>query len=437
MGTILLSQARSGPPAEEESLRSGLVRYRYNLVTAARLALESIRAHKLRSFLTLLGVIIGVASVILVGSAIEGLGAYAEESTAKVFGSKTFLVAQIASAVGRQQYFDKLKKNRRIRPEDLKYLNAVTGSQVLYSIYRQRAEDVKHDSNIYENAGILGVSAAMPELRDISLSEGRFFTDQEERSVQHVCTIGQDIRASLFPNSAALGSTLKLKGIDFLVIGIQEKLGSSFGSNLDNSVYIPATVFSRMFGPGQSISIFGRARPETGMALDEALDLTRVALRTRFHIRPGQPDRFDSLTPDAVVSFIDGILGMISAVIVPVTGISLVVGGIVIMNIMLVSVTERTHEIGIRKSLGARQADIRLQFLFEAMFLAASGGAVGVLCGAALTWLLSAVFEITLRVTLPYVALSVFVSSAVGIASGWYPARRAARLDPVEALRSE
>ncbi|HEY1204429.1 MAG: ABC transporter permease [Bryobacteraceae bacterium] len=426
-----------GAPGAGESLRAGLVRYHYELVTASKLGLDSIRAHKLRSFLTLLGVIIGVASVILVGSAIEGLGAYADESTAKVFGSKTFLVAQIASAVGRHEYFDKLKKNRRIRPEDLKYLEAVTGSQVLYSIYRQRSEDVKHESNVYEDASILGVSAALPELRDVTLAEGRFFTEQEERTKQHVCVIGQDIRAGLFPGSPAVGNTLKLSGIDFVVVGLGEKIGSSFGNSMDNFVYIPAPVYARLYGPSLSISIFGRARPETGMELEEALDLTRVALRARFHVRPGQPDRFDTLTPDAVRSFIDQILGMISTVIVPVTGISLVVGGIVVMNIMLVSVTERTHEIGIRKSLGARPSDIRLQFLLEAVFLAAAGGAVGVVCGAAATRLLSALFDITLRVTLPYIALSVLVSSAVGIVSGWYPARRAARLDPVEALRSE
>jgi len=401
-----------GAPGAGESLRAGLVRYHYELVTASKLGLDSIRAHKLRSFLTLLGVIIGVASVILVGSAIEGLGAYADESTAKVFGSKTFLVAQIASAVGRHEYFDKLKKNRRIRPEDLKYLEAVTGSQVLYSIYRQRSEDVKHESNVYEDASILGVSAALPELRDVTLAEGRFFTEQEERTKQHVCVIGQDIRAGLFPGSPAVGNTLKLSGIDFVVVGLGEKIGSSFGNSMDNFVYIPAPVYARLYGPSLSISIFGRARPETGMELEEALDLTRVALRARFHVRPGQPDRFDTLTPDAVRSFIDQILGMISTVIVPVTGISLVVGGIVVMNIMLVSVTERTHEIGIRKSLGARPSDIRLQFLLEAVFLAAAGGAVGVVCGAAATRLLSALFDITLRVTLPYIALSVLVSPA-------------------------
>jgi putative ABC transport system permease protein len=433
-----VSSEVSGLVRYRESVRyRGFVRYRYHLITALRLAFDSIRAHKLRSFLTLLGVIIGVASVVLVGAAIEGLGVYAEESTAKVFGSDTYLIAQIASAVGRKQYFDKLKANRPIRHEDLRYLQAVTGGEILYSAYQQRSEDVKHDSAVYEDASVLGVSSVLPELRDISLSEGRFFTEQEEHAKQPVCVIGYDVRGMLFPSSAALGRALKLSGIDFTVVGVEEKLGSSFGRSLDNSVYIPHTVYTRLYGTAQSIAIFGRARPETGMGLEEALDTTRVALRTRFHARPGKPDRFDTLTPDAIRSFIDDMLGMISAVIVPVTCISLLVGGIVIMNIMLVSVTERTHEIGIRKSLGARQRDIRLQFLIEAVLLAAAGGAVGVLTGAVLTEALAQLFEIRLRVTLPYVALAVFVSSTVGILSGWYPALRAARLDPVEALRSE
>jgi len=162
-----------------------------------------------------------------------------------------------------------------------------------------------------------------------------------------------------------------------------------------------------------------------------------VALRTRFRLGPTEPDRFDTVTPDSIRSFIDQILGLISAVIVPITCMSLVVGGIVIMNIMLVSVTERTHEIGIRKSLGARMADIRLQFLLEAILLAAAGGGMGVVAGAAVTHLLASVFEISLRVTPAYVFIALLVSSTVGIVSGWYPARRASRLDPVVALRTE
>jgi len=418
-------------------LRSWLVRYRYNLVTAFRLALDSIRAHKLRSFLTLLGVIIGVASVVIVGAAIEGLGVYAEESTAKVFGSETYVVAQVAGVRSRKEFFDHIRRNKPIRSEDLKFLQAATGNLILYSPYNYRAEDVKHRDLTFEDANILGVSAAIPEMRDIGLVEGRFFTEAEERSRQAVAVIGEDLRAKLFPTSSAVGRPVKIRGIDFVVVGVQEKLGSSFGRSQDNGVYIPYTLFTRLYGTGRSIAIFGRARPNTGLTLETALDITRVALRTRFRTRPGEADRFDTVTPDAIRSFIDQILGLISVVVVPVTCMSLVVGGIVIMNIMLVSVTERTREIGIRKSLGARTSDIRLQFLLEAVLMAAVGGAIGVLTGAALTQLLAQIFEISLRITPGYVFLALMVSSAVGIASGWYPARRAARMDPIVALRAE
>jgi putative ABC transport system permease protein len=418
-------------------LRSWLVRYRYNLVTAFRLALDSIRAHKLRSFLTLLGVIIGVASVVIVGAAIEGLGVYAEESTAKVFGSETYVVAQVAGIRSRKEFFDHIRRNKPIRSDDLKFLQASTGNLILYSPYNYRTEDVKHRDLTFEDANILGVSAAIPEMRDIGLVEGRFFTEAEERSRQAVAVIGEDLRAKLFPTSSAVGRTVKIRGIDFVVVGVQEKLGSSFGRSQDNGVYIPYTLFTRLYGTGRSIAIFGRARPNTGLTLETALDITRVALRTRFRTRPGEADRFDTVTPDAIRSFIDQILGLISVVVVPVTCMSLVVGGIVIMNIMLVSVTERTREIGIRKSLGARTSDIRLQFLLEAVLMAAVGGAIGVLTGAALTQALAQIFEISLRITLSYVFLALMVSSAVGIASGWYPARRAARMDPIVALRAE
>jgi putative ABC transport system permease protein len=183
--------------------------------------------------------------------------------------------------------------------------------------------------------------------------------------------------------------------------------------------------------------LFARARPETGLALDEALELSRVALRSRFKARPGLPDNFDTITPDTVREFIGRILALIGAVVVPITAISLVVGGIVIMNIMLVSVTERTREIGVRKSLGARKSDLMLQFLLESLMMSAIGGAIGLAGGALLARIGSAIAGVDLRVTLPYVFLSLFVSTVVGVLSGWYPASRAARMDPVEALRAD
>ena len=408
-------------------------------VTAAALAFDSIRAHKLRSFLTLLGVIIGVASVILVGAAIDGLGVYAENVTAKAFGTDSFLVAQIAS-VGRlsgKQLAERQRKNKRIRPDDVAYLRTVTGERIIYSPYAQHSEDVKGDNQVYEGGNILGASYTLPEIRDIPLESGRFFTETEERMRKPVAVIGQDIRTALFHDLPPLGRTIRVAGFEFTVIGLLERQGSSFGRSLDDPVYIPMSIYNQMYGSQRGSAVFGKARPDSGLDMEQALDLARGALRSHFHAQPGQEDNFDTLTPDSVRSFVDQILGVIAAVVVPVTCISLVVGGIVIMNIMLVSVTERTREIGIRKSLGARQGDIMLQFLTESVMLSLAGGVIGLAAGALVATLLSALFGATLKITAPYVVLSIFVSSAVGIISGWYPARRAARLDPIAALRAE
>ncbi len=413
--------------------------FRYKLTTAFELALASILAHKLRSFLTLLGVIIGVSSVVLVGAAIEGLGNYANQTTSKAFGSESFLIAQIANVgkMTRKERAEKLRVNKEIRPEDLAYLRATTGETMLYSPYRNRVEDVKYKELTFESANIIGTAAVLPEIREVITTEGRFFTEQEEQNRQFVCIVGTDIQEKLFDGASPIGKHLTIRGYSFLIVGLQEKLGNAGSRSQDNSVYIPDAAFTRIIGPARSLSIFARPRPETGLTLDQGLDIVRAALRTRFKTRPGAVDNFDFLTPDSIRAFIDQILGLIGAVIVPVTMISLVVGGIVIMNIMLVSVTERTREIGIRKSLGARQSDILLQFLVEAVFLSVLGGILGLSLGYGMAKVLSIAFEVDLEVTPFYIFLSVFVSSMVGVASGWYPARRAARLDPIVALRAE
>ena len=406
---------------------------------ALRLALDSIRAHKLRSFLTLLGIIIGVASVILVGAAIDGVGVYAEQSTSKAFGAESFIVARVAgAAMSRREFFDRLKHNKPISADDLRFVKSVAGQDVLYSPFRNHTSDLKRENQICEAANVTGVSADIVTIRDVGVSDGRFFSEQEERARLPVVVIGQTVRDTLFASSSsALGKPIFIEGIDFTVVGVLEKLGSAFGNDQDKMVYIPTGAFDRLYGAGLGFQFFARPRPDGGLSMQQALDETRVALRTRFHQSPGDTDKFDTLTPDAIRGFIDRVLGMVAAVVVPITCISLVVGGIVIMNIMLVSVTERTAEIGLRKSLGARRQDIMLQILIEAVTLAVVGGGLGVALGALLTMLIGRVISLPLHISAGYVLLSIGVSSVVGIVSGWYPAARAAKLDPVVALRAE
>ena len=403
------------------------------------LALDSIRAHKLRSFLTLLGVIIGVAAVILVGAAIDGVGVYARNSTSKAFGAESFVVVRIAgNNLSRTEYFARLKRNKPIRNDDLRFVRALVGDDVLYSPYHNHTSDLKRGNLECEDTTVYGVSADIPVIRDLELSDGRFFTTAEERARVRVAVIGETVRDALFtPGSSPLGREIEIDGIDFQVAGVLAKLGSSFGRDQDKTVYIPTGVYDRLYGPGLGYQVFARPRPGSGLSLDQALDETRVALRTRFHAHPDQPDPFDTITPDAVRGFIDQVLGMVAMVVVPITCIALLVGGIVIMNIMLVSVTERTQEIGLRKSLGARHNDIMMQILIEAVVLAVAGGAMGIGVGALLTLVVGRIFSLALHISLAYVSLAIGVSSVVGVVSGWYPASRAAKLDPVVALRAE
>ena len=417
------------------------VRFRYQLGTACGLALDTVRSYKLRSFLTLLGIVIGVASVVIVGAAIEGLGAYAEQSVAKAFGTDSFMVAQFAMSgdMSRRAFMEKKKRNKPIRAADARFVETVAGRRVEYSPSIQHGGAVvKYRDLTLEDTTISGVGAAMQEIRDVGVASGRFFTEQEERAATHAAVIGEDVKSTLFPaGGSPLGAVVRIDGAEFTVVGVLDKLGSAFGRSQDNAAYIPVTVFSRMYGTSGGLQLHGRANPASGLSLEQALDETRVALRTRFHTRLGQPDNFDSQTPDAMRGFIDNILGIIAVAVVPLTCISLVVGGVVIMNMMLVSVTQRTREIGTRKALGARHSDIMLQVLIEAVALSAAGGVAGLLLGAAVTTTVSRALDVPLVITPVYVVLAVGVSSAVGIVSGWYPASRAARLDPVTALRAE
>lgn len=272
---------------------------RYDFISALSLAWDSILAHKLRSFLTLLGIMIGVASVILVGSAIDGLGLYAEESTAKAFGSESYMIAQVAGGnMTRSQVFAKRKYNRELKLADDRYLQSLNGDNTLYSPYQQQNADTKRENLTSELTTIIGVAANMAEIRDIVVTEGRFFSQTEEQTAAFVAVIGDDLKNNLFPGiGSPLGKTFKIQDLDFTVVGVQERLGSAFGRSQDNSAYIPITAYNRLFGPGTSISIFGRPKGSSGIPMQASLDFTRVALRTRFHQKPGKPTGSTSSRP--------------------------------------------------------------------------------------------------------------------------------------------
>ncbi len=408
---------------------------------AAFLAWDTVRAHALRSFLTLVGIVIGVASVVMVGAAIEGLGVYALHSVSSAFGTDAFMVAQYAMTgnLTRRDLIEKMKRNKPIRLDDARLVQAALGDRIWFSPSRQRnGVSFKREDLECEDASLAGVGADMAEIRDLGIVDGRFFTDQEERAAVHVAVIGDEVKEALFPGGGApLGRTVRIDGAEFTVIGTLKKIGTTFGRSQDKIAYIPVTAFNRLYGASAAVQLYGRPKPSSRQTLKEALDDTRVVLRSRFHTPPGEPDNFDTRTPDAMREFVDNLLGIIAAAVIPLTAISLVVGGVVIMNIMLVSVTERTREIGIRKALGARRSDILLQVLVESVTLSVAGGALGLALAAVATGALSSLLEIPLVITPAYVALALGVSSAVGILSGWYPASRASGLDPVEALRSE
>ena len=399
------------------------------------MAWSTLRTHRLRSFLALLGLVIGVATLITVMTLVQGANTYVEQKIANL-GIRVFEVAKTPIVITNFEDFLKAQRNKDILVEDLEGVRAAcrhceaVGAQIVTGTGRVRYRDKE-----VTDVAILGQTSNMSYIGTRTLAGGRFFTAFEERAAAPVAVIGYGLVDKLFGGVNAVDQFVRYGGEDFRVVGACEKIGSILGQEQDNFILIPLTTYVRLRGPRHSLQLEIRAAGDE--VFQAAQDEVRVILRARRHVRPGEKEDFFFGTPDSYLELWRSISGAFFMVFVMISSIAAVVGGIVIMNIMLVSVTERTKEIGVRRACGARQKDILRQFLAEAVLQCLIGGAIGVLLGFAAATALRALTSFPADVKAWVALLGLFFASAIGLFFGIYPAVRAARLDPVVALRSE
>ena len=407
-----------------------------NVLEAIRIALQSLRANKLRSALTLLGVVISVAAVIAVVTFVSGINGYVAE---KVFnlGTDVFIISKVSPVITNVDQLLEGEKRKNIEIDD--YQAVLDGckhcSMVGASVGNSNGH-VKNGQQELSDCRIRGLTASMPAILDIDLDRGRMINDADNNNRSNVAVIGTDVVDNLFPGSDPLDKEIRLEGQVYRVVGIGKKQGTTLGQSRDNYVLIPITTYLKQYGTHNSIFISAKANG-VGSQLQAAIDDARVILRSRRHDPPGKPDSFATETNESFLSIWSNLSGTFFIAMVGIAAIALVVSGIVIMNIMLVSVTERTREIGIRKAMGARRQDVLLQFLIEAVILALVGGILGVLLGIGGAKGITAIVGMPSAIKLWAVAAALLVSGSVGVFSGVYPARRAAGLDPIVALRFE
>jgi len=401
---------------------------------AVEIATSSLWAHKLRSVLTLLGVVIGVMCVIVVISLINGANSYVAE---KVFtlGADVFILQKASVVITNIDDFLEAQKRKKITREDYEAVHEQCKSCVDVAATLGRRADVKYGMNYVKDSGLRGYTPALFRISDLEVEAGRFLTEGDEVRAAPVCVIGWDIVDNLFIGIDPIGKELRVDGDTYQIVGVAKKQGSALGQSRDNWVAISFRAFQKAYGADQSLRVWGKANgPEH---LDQTMDEVRQIMRGRRHLAYSTKDDFHIDTNQSFLALWAGISGAFFGVTIAIASVSLVVGGIVIMNIMLVSVTERTREIGLRKSLGARRHDILVQFLIESSTIALVGGLVGVASGILIAKFLSLITPLPSSIKLWAILSGLLVSTSVGLFFGIYPASKAARLDPVVALRSE
>jgi putative ABC transport system permease protein len=403
-------------------------------------ALASLRQNKLRTALTLVGIVVGVAAVIAVVTIIKGL----DQSVAQTFssqGSTVFTISKNPQIIKSREDFVKFNKRKDVTHEDEEAVARLCNACWRVGIAANIVQSVKHGDQSSDSVRIRGVTpTTMFDVDGVAIDAGRIWTDTEGSSGKEICVVGSDISKNLFGDAPAdriVGQEIKVAGRPYQIIGVLQSLGSIFGFSRDNVVYVPYSSYQKTFAARSSIVVF--IQVPTAQQLEAAEDQVRTIMRTRRGKLFGNDDDegFALETQDVFLDLYGKATANIYIVTIGVAAVSLVVGGIVVMNIMLVSVTERTKEIGIRKAIGARRKDILTQFLIEAVVVTAVGGAIGVITGFGLALGISALIGFPLLISITSAVLGVTISSVVGIISGLWPAWRAAKLDPIEALRSE
>ncbi|HEX8709938.1 MAG TPA: ABC transporter permease [Pyrinomonadaceae bacterium] len=403
-----------------------------------RVAISSLRANKLRTGLTLIGIVVGVSAVIAVVTIIKGLD-QTVSSTFSSQGSTVFTIAKRPMIITSREDFLKFNKRKDVTEEDADAIMRLCTACWRVGIAANSRNLVKHADEKSEDVPVRGVTLSMFDIEAINIEAGRTWTDSEGASAREVCVVGMDILDNLFDGAAperVIGDEVRVGGRPFKIVGVAQRLGKVFGISRDNFVFIPYPTYQKFLGSRASITI--HMQVPDAEHLEEAKDQARALMRNRRgKTSSDEDDGFALETQDVFLDLYGKATSNIYIVTIGVAAISLVVGGIVVMNIMLVSVTERTKEIGIRKAVGARQNDILTQFLIEAVTVTAIGGGIGVLTGFGLAYLISMLMGFPLLLSIGSAVLGVGVSSFVGIVSGLWPAWRAARLNPIEALRAE
>ncbi len=406
-------------------------------IEAIRIALQSLWVNKLRSVLTLLGVVIGVAAVIAVVTFVSGINDYVAQ---KVFnlGADVFLIFKVSPAVTNVDHYLEGEKRKDLSIDDYQAVaDACKHCVLVAASTRNENGQVKYNEQSISDTVVRGITPGMATILDIDLSSGRMLNQTDVDNRSPVAVVGTDIVEHLMSGTDPLGKEIRVDGWTYRVIGVGTKKGKTLGQSADNYVMIPMTACLKQYGThNNSLRIAAKAW-SAGVPLNEAVDETRVALRARRHDTIGGDDSFDIETNSSLLGIWTDFSQTFFIATIGIACISLVVGGIVIMNIMLVSVTERTREIGIRKALGARREDVLLQFLVESVTLSVIGGALGVLLGVIVAEVVTLVIGMPSSIKLWAVASGLIVAASVGVFFGVYPARKAARLDPIVALRFE